>query len=77
MNLTRENTLKFLLVALLLYLMLSYTSRIDSEWVFMPADSKEISLSMFSAYGAPMQVLALVLVVAMLGGVFLAREDKA
>jgi NADH:ubiquinone oxidoreductase subunit 6 (subunit J) len=74
----RGNTPKFLVVSLLLILMILYISSYQ-----MPGDqnvpatlTREIAVNMFSVDAFPLQVVALALVAAMLGGVFLAREDR-
>ena len=74
----KERTLKFLVVVLLLYLMLAYISKTDLEKTqeISTTLTKDIAVNIFSIYAAPLQIVALILVAAMLGGVFLAKEDK-
>lgn len=74
----RGNTPKFLVVSLLLVLMLLYISSYStSQNQSVPATlTRDVAVNMFTTDALPLQVVSLALVAAMLGGVFLAREDK-
>ena len=69
----------FVGIAVLLFLLVVLGSILSSQWpsgTLHSTDSNSLSSTIFNDYGLAVLVVGLVLFVSMLGGVYLAQEEK-